>query len=59
MLEKISKLIDVKSIITLSIVFTYLALAITGRIEIGTLESIVLMVVSFYFGTQHQKKVGG
>lgn len=58
MLEKLSKLIDVKSIITFSIVFTYLGLAVMDRVQIDKLETIVLMVVSFYFGTQHQKKVG-
>ncbi len=57
--EKTAKLIDVKSIITFAIVFTYLILAMMGKVQADKLESIVLVVVSFYFGIQHQKKTGG
>jgi len=57
LLGRLAKLIDVKSIVTLSIVFTYLALAIMRVVHADKLESIVFIVVSFYFGTQYQKKV--
>ena len=58
MRDKLIKLIDVKSIITLMIVITYLAMALLGKVDVGTFETIVLMVITFYFGTQYQKKVG-
>lgn len=56
MKEKIAKLIDVKSIVTLilTIVFSYLALthAITGQ----EFLTIFVVIISFYFGTQVQKQ---
>ena len=56
MKEKLSKLIDVKSIvtITLTVVFSYLALThvITGQ----EFLTIFTVIISFYFGTQVQKK---
>lgn len=56
MKEKIAKLIDVKSIVTLilTVVFSYLALthAITGQ----EFLTIFVVIISFYFGTQVQKQ---
>lgn len=56
MKEKIAKLIDVKSIVTLvlTMVFSYLALthAITGQ----EFLTIFVVIISFYFGTQVQKQ---
>ena len=56
MKEKIAKLIDVKSIVTLilTIVFSYLSLthAITGQ----EFLTIFVVIISFYFGTQVQKQ---
>lgn len=50
--EKIAKLIDVKSFVT--ILFTLVAcyLAIVERFNI---ENIYLMIIAFYFGTQTEK----
>ena len=55
-LENFAALIKVKTLVTLivSAVFAYLAL--TGRIAADQVMIIVSMVVSFYFGTQHEKK---
>lgn len=55
-LFKIAKLIDVKSIITISfgiafIVFTYLQIT-TGE----QFYNILMIIISFYFGTQVAKK---
>lgn len=54
MKEQFSKLIDVKSIITilLTAVFCYLAIANELSQEFMTIFTVV---VSFYFGTQSQK----
>lgn len=54
-IEKAAKLIDVKTIVTFVIVAVYATLALTGKIEPNGVESITLMVLAFYFGTQHQK----
>ena len=56
MKERLSKLFTVKSIVTilLTIVFSYLSIIkiITGQ----EFLTIFTVVVSFYFGTQHEKK---
>jgi hypothetical protein len=52
-INKIAKLIDVKSLVTLTLTGVVAYLAIIGRIDI---ENIYLMIIAFYFGTQVQKK---
>lgn len=54
MKEKIVKLLDVKSIVTIILTLVVAYLSIIGKINI---EQIYLMVIAFYFGTQHQKNV--
>lgn len=56
-LKKLANLIDVKTIATFVILAVYATLALTSKIEPDGVESITLMVLAFYFGTQHQKKV--
>lgn len=56
MKEKLAKLIDVKSIVTiiLTLVFAYLAIAkVIGADQFLTIFTVV---ISFYFGTQLGKK---
>ena len=55
MKEKFTKLINVKSIVTLVIVLVYCYLAVTEKIDLKGFESIVLMIMAFYFGTQLDK----
>ena len=52
MKEKLSKLIDVKSIVTITLTFVVAYLTVIGQFEI---RDIYLMIIAFYFGTQHQK----
>lgn len=56
MKEKLAKLINVKSIITiiLSAVFAYLA--VVGKVSAEQFLTIFTVIVSFYFGTQSTKK---
>lgn len=56
MKEKMAKLINVKSIITiiLSAVFAYLA--VVGKVSAEQFLTIFTVIVSFYFGTQNAKK---
>ena len=52
---KLSKLIDVKSIITLSLTAAVIVIMIsTGKIP-EQLNSIYLIIIGFYFGTQSEK----
>lgn len=56
LLKNFANLIKVKTIVTLVVVAIYAVLAITGRISADNVMIITSMVVSFYFGTQHEKK---
>lgn len=58
-LKNFANLIKVKTIVTLVVVAIYAVLAITGKISADNVMIITSMVVSFYFGTQHEKKAGG
>ena len=53
--QKISKLIDVKSIITLVLTGLFCVLAFKGNVP-QEVNNIYLMIIAFYFGTQHAKK---
>lgn len=55
MREKLSELINVKTIVTIAVMLVFVVLALTGVIEADDVMAIVIMVVSFYFGTQHEK----
>lgn len=55
MKEKISKLINVKSLVTLILTFVVAYLAITEKMNI---EQIYLMIIAFYFGTQLKESKG-
>lgn len=59
MKNKLAKLIDVKSIVTFSLTAAFVYLAVTGQIEPQIFLTIYTMVISFYFGTQYQKNIGG
>lgn len=53
--ERISKLLSVKSLMTLALTATFVYLAVQGIIIGDKYYDIFLMVVSFYFGTQATK----
>lgn len=52
MKEKIAKLINVKSIVTIILTLVVAYKAIVGQMDI---EQIYLMIIAFYFGTQYEK----
>ena len=54
--ENLAGLIKVKTIVTLVVTAVFAVLAMNGRISADNVMIIVSMVVSFYFGTQHEKK---
>jgi hypothetical protein len=55
MKEKLAKLIDVKSIVTLLLTITFVALALTKVISGQEFMTIFTVIISFYFGPQYQK----
>ena len=56
MIEKLAKLIDVKSIVTLILTLVFAVLSITGRLSPEQLQTSFTTVLAFYFGTQSRKK---
>lgn len=56
MIEKLTNLIDVKSITTLLLVMVFCYLAIVGVIQPDQFMTIFTTIIAFYFGTQHQKQ---
>lgn len=56
LLAKITKLIDVKSIMTLTLTIGFLVLVGEGKIDGQQFMAIFTMIVGFYFGTQASKK---
>lgn len=53
--QRICKLIDVKTIVTLSLTGVFVYLAVNGQIDRETFIHLYLIVISFYFGTQAEK----
>ncbi len=54
--KNIAALIKVKTIVTLVVIAIFARLALTGAITSDNAMIIISMVVSFYFGTQAEKK---
>ena len=59
MKEKLAKLIDIKSIVTLLLTFVFCYLSITGVIQAELFMTVFTVVIAFYFGTQITKKTSG
>lgn len=57
-LKNLANLVKVKTIVTLVVIAVFAVLALNGSIEPDNVMIIISMVVSFYFGTQHEKKEG-
>ena len=53
--ENLANLIKVKTIVTLVVSAVFAVLALRGTLSPDNVMIIVSMVVSFYFGTQHEK----
>ena len=54
-LNRVIDLLKVKTIVTFMVVTVFSALALQEKIAADNVMLIVSMVVSFYFGTQHEK----
>lgn len=55
MKEKIKKLIDVKSLVTLALTGVFAFLSVMGKISPEQFLTVFTTVIAFYFGVQHQK----
>lgn len=55
-LKNIANLIKVKTIVTMVVIAIFAVLSLRGDITSDNAMIIISMVVSFYFGTQTEKK---
>ena len=53
--NKLAELLKVKSLVTMTVMLVFLILSLKGSISPDQVMLIISMVVSFYFGTQHEK----
>ena len=56
-LKNLANLIKVKTIVTLVVMAVFAVLALSGSISPDNAMIVISMVVSFYFGTQHEKSI--
>jgi len=59
MKEKLAKLINVKSIVTIVLTGLFVYLAVTGKVTGEQFIVIFTTIIAFYFGTQTEKKKEG
>lgn len=56
--KSIANLLKVKTIVTMVVIAVFAALSLRGTLTPDNVMIIISMVVSFYFGTQHEKTNG-
>ena len=56
MMDKITKLINVKSIVTIILTMVFCFLSATGSISAELFMTVYTVVIAFYFGTQATKE---
>ena len=57
MKERLSKLLTVKSIVTIALTIVFCVLSVTGELTGRDFLTIFTTVIAFYFGTQVEKSV--
>lgn len=55
MKNKIEKLIDVKSIVTLILTLVFALQTVRGKLSPEQFQTVFTTVIAFYFGVQYQK----
>lgn len=55
-IKNLANLIKVKTMVTLAVISVFVVLSLNGKISSDNAMIIISMVVSFYFGTQHERK---
>lgn len=56
MKEKLSKLLTIKSIVTILLTLVFCYLSVVGHILADQFMTVFAVVIAFYFGTQHEKR---
>lgn len=55
-LKNLANLVKVKTLVTLCVMAVFVIMSLRGDFENNAVMNVVLMVIAFYFGTQHEKK---
>jgi pantothenate synthetase len=55
-MKNLAGLLKVKTIVTFVVTLVFAILALCGKVDADQVMVILSMVISFYFGTQHEKK---
>ena len=58
-IKNLAELIKVKTLVTVVVVGIFAVLALRGAVSADNVMLTVSMVISFYFGTQHEKHSAG
>ena len=56
-IKNLANLIKVKTLVTLTVISVFAILALRGNIPSDDVMHIVVSVIAFYFGTQHEKGI--
>lgn len=56
LVKNLANLLKVKTLVTVAVVTVFTVLALKGNISADNVMIVISMVISFYFGTQHEKK---
>lgn len=54
--KRIAALLNVKTIVTFVITGVFATLALNGALDADKALTVITMVITFYFGVQHEKK---
>ena len=54
--KNLAKMVKVKTLVTVIVIAVFAILALRGDIAADNVMIVVSSVISFYFGTQHEKK---
>lgn len=49
-MKKLQSLIEVRKLIALSTILLFVALALLDRLEVAFIQTVIISIVSFYFG---------
>ena len=55
MKQNLANLLKVKTLVTVAVMAVFTVLSLRGSISADNAMIVISMVVSFYFGTQHEK----
>ena len=59
MIQRLTRLIDVKSIVTITLTAVFAYLSATGKVDTNQFLTVFTVIIAFYFGTQSQKAASG